>query len=111
MIKRVYDSEADYIEGIDEELADRIRKTLFIERSYSICGNCGKQTLIKGKKHRAVSGWGPDEPGCMMHWEYLSTHYALDDETVQHIKQLRPDLEYWDYFSDVVRPNLNINDA
>lgn len=75
---------------------DRVKETLFIETWYSVCGNCGEQTLPEPETHEKISGYGGGKPGCGIRWKYVSTHYAQIDKSI--VTNIRPDLEYWEYW-------------
>lgn len=80
-----------------EYLDSRLKETLLINFSDSVCGNCGKATLPDSKTHEKISGYGESRPGCGVKWKYVSSEYFLANEGQDEaIKETRQDLEYID---------------
>jgi hypothetical protein len=71
-----------------------LKPTLIINRNDSICGNCGKGANWSETHHNSQLGWGNHpKNGCDIKWKYLSTDY-VDEEFIEHVKRMRPDLEF-----------------
>lgn len=65
--------------------------TLYINRSDSVCGNCGKGANPHSKSHDVVLGYNPED-GCGKVWTKVSTmSYGMGINDI--IAQMRPDLE------------------
>jgi hypothetical protein len=83
-----------------DEYEEKKKKTLFIDRSSSECGNCDHGAFPEEKTHSTRAGWewGEDKGrnmGCDVEWEYVSTHYMGMPDLIEAIKRMRPDLEFW----------------
>lgn len=78
-----------------EQIDERTKQTLFIDRSSSTCGNCGLGASPSEKSHDTVLGYRKDYPeACHVEWKYVSSNYI---GTKYRVVEMRPDLEWWGY--------------
>lgn len=80
----------------DPELQKKLEKTLFVGRSSSSCGNCGRPAFPHDETHAKIAGWGPEQTGCEIKWEYVTSTYVgegLEDS----VRKMRPDLKFYDF--------------
>ncbi len=75
------------------------RETLFINKSDSYCGSCGKSANPHEETHETVWGFPGlrddkwSQKGCGVRWTAVSSEYVgLNAE--QWCKEMRPDLEW-----------------
>lgn len=71
---------------------------LFIDRSNSRCGACGKGADPAEKQHDTIIEYSPNtgRPGCGAIYEAVSTNYVNLDGLYDSIKEMRPDLQFVD---------------
>lgn len=50
--------------------------TIFMNRSSSECGACGKDAFPTEYGHDTVAGYGPRVAGCGERWTAVSSHYS-----------------------------------
>lgn len=81
-------------------MSDSPEVVLYIDRSSSTCGACGKTCLPDEKIHETPCGYD-QHPGCGAHYTLLSSNYAgggIEDAA----RRMRPDLQWIDYFSSLL---------
>lgn len=66
--------------------------TLFINRSDSECGACGRSANPHEQTHDHVLGYNPG-PGCGTRWALVSSHYTGPDVAAA-ARRVRPDLAW-----------------
>lgn len=78
------------------------RVVLYIDTTSSECGACGKPADPYEQAHVTRLGWtaanapedSPLRKGCGATFTHLSTHYSNFDDLYEHVRQMRPDLEW-----------------
>jgi hypothetical protein len=68
------------------------RAVLFINRSDSRCGHCGKGTLTNAKRHDWVAGYGDRKKGCGAMFVMTSSDYGRGVVSDERLREIRPDL-------------------
>lgn len=74
-------------------------KVLVINRSDTVCGNCGKGATYQEKKHETILGYSknyPSKDGCGVEWTHVTSHYVGVPGLYERIQELRPDLIFID---------------
>lgn len=77
--------------------------TLYINRSDSQCGACGRNADPYEKRHDSIWAWAGTLPGCHAEFTEVSSHYSDHDGLYDRIREMRPDLPFVDYLAAVNR--------
>lgn len=75
-----------------------MKHILFINKTLSRCGSCGKEALALEQTHRHVplDKDGRSEWGCGVKWNYVSTKYSQNRRWQSSVRRVRPDLTWMD---------------
>jgi hypothetical protein len=82
------------------EREPRLKEAIVIGRTFSHCGNCGRDADLHDRSHETVIGYGPHSPGCKIVYKYVTSDYSGDSIKVA-CQQLRPDLEWFDMYPQI----------
>lgn len=82
------------------ERVPELREAIVIGRTFSHCGNCGKDASPHEKAHETVIGYGEHGPGCRTIYKYVTSDYS-GEENKQACIRIRPDLEWIDMYPDI----------
>lgn len=79
---------------MSEDISDKLKETLIINRFESRCGNCHKGADPREKSHETQLGYGKHDPkGCGAEWRFVTSDYT---DMEQGVSAMRPDLEWYD---------------
>lgn len=87
------------------EREPRLKEAIIIGRTYSHCGNCGRDASPRDKTHETVIGYfaadlpedDPQRIGCGVEYKYVTSDYSGENQKEASMA-MRPDLEWIDMY-------------
>lgn len=76
--------------------------TLYVNLINSVCGACNRNADPYEKRHTTQWAWTGTKVGCGAEFVALSSHYSDHDGMYDRIREMRPDLPFVDYLSEVL---------